>query len=73
MHYVRLSTTEVAEGSIVRTVTANLNIRAGAGTSYAAIGKYPKGTQVVITSQTKVGSTTWGRTDKGWISMDYVK
>lgn len=73
MYYVRLSSTEVPEGSVVRTVTTELNIRAGAGTSYDAIGKYPKGTQVVITAQTKVGSTLWGRTEKGWISMDYVE
>ena len=73
MYYVRLSTAEVPEGAIVRTVTENLNIRAGAGTSYEAIGKYAKGTQVIITAQTKVGNTLWGRTDKGWISMDYVK
>jgi len=73
MYYVRLSTAEVPEGAIVRTVTDNLNIRAGAGTSYEAIGKYAKGTQVIITAQTKVGNTLWGRTDKGWISMDYVK
>ena len=73
MYYVRLSTAEVPEGAVVRTVTQNLNIRAGAGTSYAAIGKYAKGTQVIITAQTTVGRTIWGRTDKGWISMDYVK
>ena len=73
MHYVRLGSTQVPAGAIVRTVTDNLNIRAGAGTSYAAVGKYLKGTQVIITAQTKVGNTVWGQTDKGWISMDYVK
>ena len=73
MYYVRLSTAEVPEGSVVRTVTANLNIRAGAGTTYESLGQYPKGTQVIITERTNVGSTVWGRTDKGWISMDYVK
>ena len=73
MYYVRLSATEVPEGAVVKTVTTLLNIRAGAGTSYASIGKYEKGTQVIITAQTTVGRTVWGRTDKGWISMDYVK
>ena len=73
MHYVRLGSTQVPAGAIVRTVTDNLNIRAGAGTSYAAVGKYLKGTQVIITAQTTVGNTVWGQTDKGWISMDYVK
>ena len=73
MYYVRLSSADVPEGSVVRTVTQSLNIRAGAGTSYESIGKYPKGTQVNITAQTKVGSTNWGRPEKGWNSMDYVK
>lgn len=73
MFYVSLSKTEVPEGSIVRTVTTNLRIRAGAGTSYEAVGSYLRGTQVLITAQTTVKGTVWGRTDKGWISLDYVK
>ena len=74
MHYVRLSSGTVPAGSVVRTVTADsLRIRSGAGTSYEEVGRYPEGTQVVITAQTTVGRTVWGRTDKGWISMDYVK
>lgn len=73
MFYVQLSTTEVPEGSIIRTVTTNLRIRAGAGTSYEAVGSYLRGTQVLITAQTTVKGTVWGRTDKGWISLDYVK
>ena len=73
MFYVQVSTTEVPEGSVVRTVTTNLRIRAGAGTSYEAIGSYLRGAQVLITAQTTVKGTVWGRTDKGWISMDYVK
>lgn len=73
MYYVKLDTTDVPSGSVIRTVTTNLRIRAGAGTSYEAVGSYIRGTQVVITAQTTVGSTVWGRTEEGWISMDYVK
>lgn len=73
MFYVKLDSTTVPEGSIVRTVTTNLRIRAGAGTDYEAIGTYLRGTQVVITAQVTVGNSVWGRTDKGWISMYYVK
>ena len=73
MYYVKLDSSEVPAGSIVRTVTTKLNIRAGAGTSYATVGSYLRGAQVVITAQTNVNGTQWGRTDKGWISMDYVK
>lgn len=60
-----------ANGIIVNTST--LNIRNGPGTKYEAIGKYRKGDQVKITLQKKVGSTTWGLTDKGWISLYYVE
>lgn len=74
MYYVRLDGAEVPSGTIVRTVTAtSLRIRSGAGTSNAAVGSYTKGTQVVITEQTLVNGRPWGKTDKGWISLDYVK
>ena len=73
MFYVKLDTEQVPEGSIVRTVTTTLRIRAGAGTNYDVVGTYLRGTQVVITDQTTVNGATWGRTDKGWIHMFYVK
>ena len=50
-------------------VTRELNIRKEPSTSAESIGKYVKGDKVTIL-ETKDG---WGRTDKGWISMDYVK
>lgn len=51
-------------------ITANsgLNIRAGAGTSYARIGGYSKGTIVTILAE----SNGFGKTDKGWISLNYT-
>ena len=73
MFYVKLDAEAVPEGSIVRTVTTTLRIRAGAGTNYETVGTYLRGTQVVITAQTTVNGATWGRTDKGWIHMFYVK
>ena len=55
------------------TVTAtSLNVRAGAGTGYASIGSYVKGDQVTVYETVTVGSITWGRTEKGWISLDFV-
>lgn len=51
-------------------VTADvLNIRSGAGVSCGKVGSYKKGTQVEIV-ETKAG---WGKTDKGWVSLDYCK
>ena len=50
-------------------ITASeLNIRKDAGTAYDSVGKYYRGDRVSIT-ETKNG---WGKTDKGWISLDYV-
>ena len=50
-----------------------MNIRNGAGTSYSIAGFYKNGDKVEILEEKKVGSTTWGRTNRGWISMAYVK
>ena len=56
------------------TVKANggLRIRSGAGVDYAVVSVYENGSKVEILEQKKVGSVTWGKTSKGWISMDYV-
>lgn len=52
------------------TVTADaLNIRKSATTDSDAVGKYYKGDEVEILEV----KGDWGRTDKGWISLNYVK
>lgn len=61
---------EEAEGSITAT---QLYIRKGAGSTYDTAGSYKKGDRVTILETKTVSGTTWGRTDKGWISMTYVK
>ena len=48
-----------------------LRIRSGAGTEYRIVGFYYQGNTVVITEKTLVDSVYWGKTDKGWINMDY--
>ena len=65
------NTTGTSTGTtITGTVNATeLNIRSGPDTSYESVGKYVNGDKVTIT-ETKDG---WGKTDKGWISMNYVK
>ena len=50
----------------------NLNIRSGAGSDYPAVGTLNYGDRVTITEEKHVGDTTWGKTEKGWISLDYV-
>ncbi len=50
-----------------------LRIRSAPGTANKHIGNYAKGTKVTIYETAPVKNATWGRTDKGWISMHYVK
>ena len=51
-------------------ITANgLNVREGASKNDRIVGNYSKGDVVTILEQ----KNGWGRTDKGWILMDYVK
>lgn len=49
-----------------------LRVRTGPGTSYAIAGYLSSNTKVEITQQKTVGSTVWGKTAKGWVSLDYV-
>jgi uncharacterized protein YraI len=54
-------------------ITGNgLNIRSGPGTGYASVGSYNYGDSVTILEQFTYNGTTWGCTNQGWISMDYV-
>ena len=50
------------------TTKAGLNIRSGAGTSYRKVGAYAYNTTVTITRT----SGNWGKTNKGWICLDYT-
>ena len=51
-------------------ITANsgINIKAGASTSYQRVGGYAKGTIVTILAE----SNGFGKTDRGWISLNYT-
>ena len=53
--------------------TALLNIRAGAGTTYAVVGQYGKGTKINVTTTQTVGGQPWGRTSEGWVCLKYAK
>ncbi len=62
---------ETGKGVVANTYTG-VNIRTGAGTGNAAVGKYMTGTTVEILEVKPHGTTKWGRTDKGWVCMDYI-
>ena len=60
---------KTANGTVSGT---QLNIRSGPGTGYASVGSYNKGDNVTILEQFTYNGTTWGCTNQGWISMDFV-
>ena len=67
MMYVELPEPVYATGSA--TVTVGLNIREEPDPSAEKVDAYREGDRVTI-MEVKNG---WGRTDKGWINLDYVK
>ena len=53
--------------------TNNVNLRAGAGTSYAKVGQLDKGARVTVLEEKKGGSYYWGKlAENKWICLDYV-
>jgi len=84
MNYVKLdgqgSTTPPETSTPAAKVTGKvtlssgrLNVRSGPSTGYGVVTSLTNGTAVEILEQKTVGATVWGRIDKGWISLDYVK
>ena len=65
--------TQAPTGKTYTVTASSLNIRKSASTSAKKVGTYKKNAKITVLETKKVGSTTWGRTDKGWISMKYVK
>ena len=50
-----------------------MRIRSGAGTANPIVGFYYQNDRVEILEKVLVGSDYWGKTNKGWISLDYVQ
>ncbi|MBO5130244.1 MAG: SH3 domain-containing protein [Oscillospiraceae bacterium] len=74
LYYVQLEKNTSAAGAFTGTVCAsNLAIRAGAGVEFDQLDDYRRGNKIVILETVSVGTTTWGRTEDGWVCMDYVK
>ncbi len=57
------------------TVTSSdgLRIRSGAGTNYEIVGFLDCGERVQVLEKTTSGAMSWGKIDKGWICLDYVR
>lgn len=78
MDYVKLDTASVPQNpAAAQTGTVKvsdyLNVRSGPGTSYSILTYLNPGTKVTITETRTVGATVWGKTEKGWVSMDYIQ
>ena len=65
-------TTDGSGTGIVANTYSGVNVRQGAGTTYGIVGKLLPGTQVEIQEVKQGGAAKWGRTDKGWVCMDYI-
>ena len=72
LDYVYIDGTTGENGGTGTITGDQLNIRTGPGTTYGTNGTLNKGDTVKIFTQIKIGNTTWGCIDKGWISMDFV-
>lgn len=72
MDYVYIDGTKGENGGTGTILGDQLNIRSGPGTGYGSVGSLSKGDTVEILEQIKIGNTTWGCINKGWICMDYV-
>ncbi len=67
------SPTPSPTGKIGTVTCSSLNIRSGAGITFGLVGYYIKGETVEILEEKTVKSTTWGKTNRGWVSMDYIE
>lgn len=74
LDYVELDDNTTDTGSKIYTVVTDyLNVRVDAGTQYEAVAYYVRGDRVEVLEEKSADGTTWGRTSKGWICLDYVK
>lgn len=74
MQYVQLEYTGTEEGKTGTVIsTTSLNIRASASITSAWVGSAPSGSRVTVYETTAAGGLTWGRTDRGWVCMNYVR
>ena len=65
------ATVETGKGIVANTYSG-VNVRTGAGTGNAMVGKLLPGTVVEILEVKTHGASKWGRVSQGWICMDYV-
>ena len=72
LSYVKLDQAEENQTKTVTVNTSCLRVRSEASTSSSIVGFLYRGAKVEVLETKDVNGTTWGRTNQGWISMDYV-
>ena len=50
----------------------NVNVRSGPGTYFSKIDQLQKGTALTVTEVLQTSYYTWGKTQYGWVSLDYT-
>lgn len=73
MTYVFVDGTKNDDSEYATITGDELNIRSGPGTGYNSVGTLNEGDEVIVHFILKVGDTSWGNIDKGWICMDYAE
>lgn len=69
VHLADVSDSDTDGGQYVVTAQSGLNIRKGPGTAFDKLGGYAYGTVVAV----QAVQDGWGQTDRGWVSMDYLR
>lgn len=72
MTYVFVDGTKNDDSQYATITGDELQIRSGPGTGYNSVGSLDEGDEVTVHFILKVGDTSWGNIDKGWVCMDYV-
>jgi len=72
MDYIYQDGTRGSKQDTGTVTTDGLRVRSGPGTGYDVVGSYNSGDIVDVLEQFTYGTTTWGCTSKGWISLSYV-
>lgn len=62
------------EPPVEMTITTNyVNVRSGPGTGYDKVVQHHKGDKILVYEKKDVDGTEWGRTEDGWVCLDYAE
>lgn len=67
-----ISQSETVDNLKITVTGTEVNIRSGPGTDYSKVGVAYKGDTFTVTQVQQTSTYTWGKTEKGWICLDYT-